>query len=382
MVNDLEIVSTFPQFLQKAWEKQGFQEMTAIQAKAIPLIRQGKDLIAESPTGTGKTWAYLLPLLEKIKPDIKQAQVVILAPTRELVMQIHQEVQKLLSGTDLTSASFIGGADIKRQVDKLKSNPRIVVGTPNRIIELNKMKKLKMHEVKSIVVDEVDQMLSLGFMDHVQEVIKTTLKDRQLLFFSATVPAKIEQMAEKMMVEPETIRIARSELAPSKVEHMYLICEPREKVDYIRRLVRMNSKNKALAFINETNTVGQISAKLEFMGIKHGVLDGLSSKTERESILKHFREGRIELLLATDIAARGLDIEGLTHVIQVDLPANVESYIHRSGRTGRMGAEGTVITLISKFEESSLKKYAQAMSVELQSKKLYGGKLENPKPSK
>lgn len=351
-------------------------------AKAIPLIRQGKDLIAESPTGTGKTWAYLLPLLEKIKPDIKQAQVVILAPTRELVMQIHQEVQKLLSGTDLTSASFIGGADIKRQVDKLKSNPRIVVGTPNRIIELNKMKKLKMHEVKSIVVDEVDQMLSLGFMDHVQEVIKTTLKDRQLLFFSATVPAKIEQMAEKMMMEPETIRIARSELAPSKVEHMYLICEPREKVDYIRRLVRMNSKNKALAFINETNTVGQISAKLEFMGIKHGVLDGLSSKTERESILNHFREGRIELLLATDIAARGLDIEGLTHVIQVDLPANVESYIHRSGRTGRMGAEGTVITLISKFEESSLKKYAQAMSVELQSKKLYGGKLENPKPSK
>ncbi|WP_025026571.1 DEAD/DEAH box helicase [Caldalkalibacillus mannanilyticus] len=376
------MVSTFPQFLQKAWEKQGFQEMTAIQAKAIPLIRQGKDLIAESPTGTGKTWAYLLPLLEKIKPDIKQAQVVILAPTRELVMQIHQEVQKLLSGTDLTSASFIGGADIKRQVDKLKSNPRIVVGTPNRIIELNKMKKLKMHEVKSIVVDEVDQMLSLGFMDHVQEVIKTTLKDRQLLFFSATVPAKIEQMAEKMMMEPETIRIARSELAPSKVEHMYLICEPREKVDYIRRLVRMNSKNKALAFINETNTVGQISAKLEFMGIKHGVLDGLSSKTERESILNHFREGRIELLLATDIAARGLDIEGLTHVIQVDLPANVESYIHRSGRTGRMGAEGTVITLISKFEESSLKKYAQAMSVELQSKKLYGGKLENPKPSK
>jgi len=379
METSLDMIKSLPDFLQSAWDKLGFAEMTPIQKKAIPLIQNGLDIIAESPTGTGKTYAYLLPVLEKIDISNKNPQAVIVAPTRELVMQIEQEIKKLTTGSEIQSASLIGGADIKRQVEKLKTSPRIIVGTPGRIIELNQMKKLKMHEVKTIIVDEVDQMLSLGFMDIVQNVIKTTQRDRQLLFFSATVPPKVVDIAKSWMRNPEVIRVSKGELAPSKTEHIYFICEKRERMDIVRRLIRMNENMKALAFVGEGENIGPVSAKLEYMGIKNGVLEGLSHKTEREAVLKNFREGRLSLLLATDIAARGLDIEGLTHVIHFDLPDRVEQYIHRSGRTGRMGAEGTVIALITNFEEAKLQSFAKELKIEVHKKVLYEGKIQDAK---
>lgn len=379
MENHTELLSTMQPFLQEAWNKAGFKEMTAVQQKTIPVIFEGKDMIAESPTGTGKTLAYLLPLLERINSNDKNTQAVILAPTRELVMQIHQEIQKFAEGSDIYGAAFIGGADIKRQIEKLKKHPQIVVGTPGRVFELIKAKKLKMHEVKTIVVDEADQMMDMGFMSIVKDVVKTTLKDRQLLFFSATIPEKIEQVGRDMLNKPEVIRINRAEIPKSQVEHIFFVCEKRDKTDVLRRLVRMQ-EIKALAFVNDTVNIEELAAKLTYLGIPFGVIHGQADKTDRETVIKNFRSGKIPLLVASDIAARGLDIEDITHVIHLDLPQEVDKYVHRSGRTGRMGAAGTVVSIVTKFEESTLKKFAEKMNIPVYRKEMYMGEIVDSKP--
>lgn len=296
-------------FLQQAWEKAGFKELTEIQKQAIPTILEGQDVIAESPTGTGKTLAYLLPLLHKINPEVKQPQVVVLAPTRELVMQIHEEVQKFTAGTEISGASLIGGADIKRQVEKLKKHPRVIVGSPGRILELIRMKKLKMHEVKTIVFDEFDQIVKQKMMGAVQDVIKSTMRDRQLVFFSATMTKAAEDAARDLAVEPQLVRVTRAE-SKSLVEHTYIICERREKNDYVRRIMHMGDV-KAVAFLNDPFRLDEITEKLKFRKMKAAALHAEASKQEREATMRAFRGGKLEILLATDIAARGIDIDDL-----------------------------------------------------------------------
>ncbi|WP_430734273.1 DEAD/DEAH box helicase [Fodinisporobacter ferrooxydans] len=365
-------------FLQEIWKKSGFTQPTAIQSKAIPLILDGRDVVAESPTGTGKTIAYLLPALQKIDPGKKDAQTVILAPTRELVMQIQQVIQKWTEGSDIHATALIGGADLKRQLEKLKQHPQIVVGTANRILELINMKKLKMHEVKTIVFDEGDQLLVPEAMDTIQNIIKTTLQDRQVVCFSATVSAKTEQLVKEMMKHPEIIRIKADTLAPSKAEHIYFLCEPREKMDLLRRIVKMD-QIKGLAFINDMNYFHTVAARLQDRGISFGALSGESKKTERESALKNFRDGKFPLLLVTDVAARGLDIEGLTHVIHVDFPKDLTQYVHRSGRTGRMGATGTIISMVTEREERVLQQYSRKLGIPIHKKSLHMGKVLDAK---
>jgi superfamily II DNA/RNA helicase len=368
-------------FLQKAWEKQGFKEGTPIQQRTIPLVLEGNDLIAESPTGTGKTLAYLLPLLDKLNLELKSLQGVILAPTRELVMQIQGEIQKFTSGTEINSAALIGGADMKRQIEKLKSHPKLIVGTPGRILELIRLKKLKMHDVKTMVVDEADQMMDLGFMNEVKDVIKTTLRDRQLLFFSATIPERVEVVGKEVMNNPKIIRVTPKELPPSKVEHLYFISERRDKIDTLRRIVKMFDL-KALTFIGDSKQFDEVVSKLQFKGVELGVLYGLSTKTERESVIQNFREGKFPLLIATDIAARGLDIQGLTHVIHFDLPELVDQYVHRSGRTGRMGGSGTVISIITANEEDKLLRFGKKLDIQMEKKNLYQGQVVEEKPNR
>ncbi|WP_226375397.1 DEAD/DEAH box helicase [Effusibacillus dendaii] len=366
-------------FLQETWTKSGFASFTEIQQTSIPLILEGKDVIAESPTGTGKTLTYLLPVLERMDPDRKDIQAVILAPTRELVMQIQGEIQKFAEKGGIRGIALVGGADIKRQIEKLKTHPQIVAGTPARIQELIKVKKMKMHEVKTIVVDEADQMMEMHLLDTIKEVVKTTLKDRQLLFFSATVTDRVEQTGKHMMKQPEVIRVSRANLAFSPVEHIYLICEKREKIDLLRRVVKMGA-SKAIAFVNGTSDFNELAAKLEYKGIPVQVLHGERSKTERETIMKNFRAGKFPLLLATDLAARGLDIEGITHVIHFDAPDTPDQYIHRSGRTGRMGAAGTVISIITENQEGLLKKFGKHLGIPIRKKTLFKGEFVDQKP--
>ncbi|WGG46109.1 DEAD/DEAH box helicase [Rossellomorea sp. DA94] len=362
--------------LQKNWEEAGFTAFTPVQEKVVPLIMEGKDVVCESPTGTGKTLAYLLPIIQAIDPSRKQAQAVILAPSRELVMQIHQEIQKWAKGTDIKSAAFIGGANVKKQVEKLKKKPHIVVGTTGRLIELMKMKKLKMHEVKTIVVDEFDLMISSEHIREVKDIIKSTLKERQVLFFSATLSDETEQVAESLLQNHEIVKM-EANLDNPKVDHVFVYSELRDKVEALRSISYFKGI-KALVFFNQLERLSEMEEKLKYKGVELEVLAGESNKMERKQSLDRFRSGKVSMLLTTDVAARGLDITDVTHVIHFDFPSDTKQYIHRSGRTGRMGAEGTVICLVSKRELSFLEKLSKELNLPFQEKTIRGGGLQQP----
>ncbi|MFC0273835.1 DEAD/DEAH box helicase [Metabacillus herbersteinensis] len=374
MTEKQSYITAFNESLQAIWEKSEFKEATVIQEKTASLLLEGKDVIAESPTGTGKTIAYLLPLLHKLNSEKKSAQIVILAPSRELVMQIHQEVQKWSEGSGVSSASFIGGANVKRQVEKLKKSPQVIVGTPGRIYELIKIKKLKMHEVKTIVLDEGDQLLVPEHTKTIQDIIKTTLNERQVVLFSATTNDSTESKARDLMKNPAFITVKRDEIQSGIVEHMYLVCEQRDKLETLERIAK-TIPMKALAFVKDIGLLNVVAEKLEFKGLEFGLLHGESTKAEREASIRDFRSGKITLLLATDLAARGLDIEGLELVIHYDLALNESQYIHRSGRTGRLGASGTILSIVTDREARELKKIAKELEIELKKKVLYKAQL-------
>lgn len=375
MTIDNNFLSHIKPQLQKTWEKSGFGNPTAIQSEAIPMILQGKDIIAESPTGTGKTIAYLIPILEQIQEESKNVQAVILAPSRELVMQIYQEVQKWTEGTAIVGASLVGGANIKRQLDKLKERPQIVVGTPGRILELIKLKKLKMHEVNTIVLDEGDQLLVKEHLDTVRTIVKSTLNDRQLLLFSATSLKEVDLIKAMIGRNPEQIKIGRSnDTVSSDVKHYYLLCEPRERAKLLQKIAAMSGV-KALVFVRDVGNMGVLAEKLQYEGVSIEILHSELGKNEREKSLRALRSGEVKILLATDVAARGLDIEGLTHVIHHDFPADIDQYVHRSGRTGRMGAAGTVVSLVTPREERELKKYGRQLGVPVELQRLFKGQF-------
>ena len=368
------IVKDRKPFIQEVWKKSGFAQLTPVQTKTIPVIAQGKDIMAESPTGTGKTLAYLLPLLEKIDPDKKSPQALILASSRELVMQINEEVRIWSEGSGISGAAFIGGANVKRQLDKLKKHPQVIAGTPGRVYELIAQKKLKMHEVKTIVLDEGDQLIIPEHMQTINNIIKTTLKDRQIMVFSATLPEETVKVARGFMNEPEMIKVDKSEKMESKVDHLYFVVERREKSKILEKITRLKDV-KALAFLNDIAELSVLHEKLSYKGIEMGVLHGESNKVDREKALRKLRSGKSPMLIATDVAARGLDIKGLTAVVHIDMAENIDQYIHRSGRTGRAGADGTVISIVTEREERELKKMARELEIPLTKVTFYGGNI-------
>jgi superfamily II DNA/RNA helicase len=362
-------------FLREAWEKSGFQAPTSIQEAAIPLIVAGKDLIAESPTGSGKTLAYLLPLLNKMDATSPALQAVVLASSQELVMQVYQEFQKWSEGSGIRGTSIIGGANVKRQLEKLKTRPHVVFATPGRLLELIKQKKIKMHEVKMVVLDEGDQLLIPEHLNTVQGIIKATLADRQVILCSATMKTGTEQLAKGLLKEPEVIRILKDEISASgDVEHIYLLCEHRDKIKLLEKIARLE-KSKSLAFINDIGEIQVVIEKFQFKELSAGILHSNMKKLERQAALKAFRDGKMNMLIATDVAARGLDIQGVTHVVQIDFPKDITQYIHRAGRTGRMGANGVIVSLVTDREERELKRFCHELNVPLHKRVFYKGKI-------
>ncbi|PLT32954.1 DEAD/DEAH box helicase [Bacillus sp. V5-8f] len=378
MTETPQFISNMKPFIQKAWEKAGFEQGTPIQEKAIPAIQEGRDLIAESPTGTGKTLAYLLPLLEKIDPAKQSIQAVILASSRELVMQIAEEIRTWAEESGITGAAFIGGANLKRQLEKLKKRPQIIAGTPGRLYELISQKKIKMHEVKTIVLDEGDQLLVPEHMGTVRNIVKATLKDRQVLLFSATLPPHTEKLALELTDDPTIIRIGKDENIPSKVDHIYFVSEKRDKIKVLEKISRLKDL-KGLAFANDIGEITVIGEKFDFKGIELNILHGESNKMEREKSLRNLRSGKSPLLLATDVAARGLDIKGLNTVVHLDVPQSTDQYVHRSGRTGRAGASGTVMSIVTEREERELKKIARELGISVSKKDFYKGEIVDAK---
>lgn len=366
-------------FLAAAWEKAGFEEATAVQKQAVPYVAAGHDLQAEAPTGSGKTLAYLLPILQKIDAEDKNVQSVILASSHELVMQIHGELQKWSEGSGIRSASLIGGANIKRQLEKLKKKPHIVVGTPGRTSELISQKKLKMHEVKTLVLDEGDQLLVPEHTATVESIIKSTQRDRQLLLFSATLPQEVSDIASSWMEKPVILRIKREETDNPKVEHGFLPVDQREKVDMLRRLSHTDHF-QALVFFRDIGNLRVAAEKLAYKGVKLAVLHGESHKRERAASMNAFRDGEITLLLSTDVASRGLDVAGLNYVVNMDIPDEADQFIHRAGRTGRMGGNsGNVLSLVTPGEEKKLKKMVRDLDLSLKEKELFKGRLQDKK---
>ncbi|MFJ7973362.1 DEAD/DEAH box helicase [Psychrobacillus sp. NPDC096389] len=346
--------------LQEKWEKANFAFEMPIQTKLIPHMLDGSDIVAESPTGTGKTLAYVIPLLQKVDPTKKQVQALVVVPSQELGMQIIEVFREWIAGTDITVAQLIGGANIQRQIDTLKKKPTIVVGTPGRLQELVKTKKLKMHEINTIVLDEGDQLLSREHRTTVKGLIDATV-ERQLVVTSATITDEIELVAERMMDNPIRIQVAAEEIpAKGEVIHSFVKTETRDKTDFLRRLSHIKGM-KGLAFVNSLDQLLMKDSKLTYRDAPIVSLHSEMKKEERKKALDDFKNGKVSILIATDVAARGLDISGLTHVIHVDVPHSIEQYLHRSGRTGRAGKDGEVLTLLTYSDEKTYKKWTKEL---------------------
>ncbi|HAZ39075.1 MAG TPA: ATP-dependent helicase [Exiguobacterium sp.] len=359
-------------FLQEAWERARFTELMPVQEQAIPLLREGKDVLAEAPTGTGKTLAYVIPALEKIEVEEPHVQVVITAPTRELVMQIHQVIQLFAQGSGIKSGAFIGGVELKRQYERLKKKPQIIVGTPGRLVELIDSKKLKMHKVKLIVLDEADQIYESGMSDSATRIANSALRDRQLAFVSATLPERTAEWGRTLANDPETIRVERA--VSTQVAFGYLETSRRQKPELLRRLANMQG-SKVLAFINNRSFLGPLNGELSKFSLKYRILDAEKGKRERMETLRSYKKGEFPLLVTTGLAARGLDIEAVTHSVHYDVPEPLDDFVHRSGRTGRGNANGMVLALVTDQDLKHLKTLAKQMGVEMEPMEIYRGEV-------
>ncbi len=364
-------------FLKEAWSTSGYENLTTVQERAIPLILNGEDVLGEAPTGSGKTLAYLIPLLHKIDPDQKHTQVLILASSHELVMQINEEVQNWTKGSGINSTTLIGGANIKRQMEKLKKKPQVVIGTPGRVYELMKKKKVKAHEIKTVVMDEADQLLVPEHIRTVNDILESMLKDRQILLFSATMPEEVIDIAQEFMDEETEVVRVETEIQKPDVEHTYMVCEDRDKIEVLRKLARMEGF-KGLAFLQDIAKLNVFAEKLTYKNLDLGLLHSDAKKEQRAKAIREFRKGDYSLLLATDVAARGLDIKDINHIVNLDVPKDATAYIHRAGRTARLGAsDGTVISLVNPVEQKRLLKHARDLDLSMQEKVIYKGSLKD-----
>lgn len=357
--------------------KLGIETPTDIQSQIIPLALANKDIIGRSETGSGKTLAYLLPLYEKIDTSKKEMQAMVLVPTHELVMQVCRTVNSLSekSGVKVTAAAVIGGGNINRQIEKLREKPHIVVGTTGRILELIKRRKIAAHTVKTIVVDEADILLDAKNIDGVKAVIKTTLKERQLLFFSASISGKDIAAAKSLAKEPEVVSVEDKNEINSNIEHYYFTCEQRDKIEILRGLVYAIKPQKALVFINKSDDIEITTSKLKYNKLKAEGIHGTNEKEDRKKAIQDFRNGKIQLLVASDLASRGLDIEGITHVFNLDVPEEPIKYLHRVGRCGRAGNDGLALTIATPRELEFIKQYESTFGIKIQHKNLYKGKI-------
>lgn len=367
--------------LVEGLKKQGIVEPTDIQAAVIPLALQNKDIIGQSQTGSGKTLAYLLPLFQKIQTGKREMQALILAPTHELVMQIDKEIKLLSrnSGVAVTSTTIIGEVNITRQIEKLKEKPHIVVGSTGRILELIKKRKISAHTIKTIVIDEGDRMLDENNLPGVKDVIKTTQLDRQLMVFSATIHENALQTAQSLMKDPGVIRLEDKALINPNITHMYFVTERRDKIEILRKLIASIKPERAIIFINNSMETQITTAKLQYHHLKAYGLYGTAKKEERKKALDDFRSGKIQLLVASDIAARGLDIKDVSHVFNLDLPPVAKDYLHRAGRTGRMEAPGVAISIITENEKSWIKRYETDFHIHIERKMIYKGAIISPR---
>lgn len=366
--------------------KQDITVPTDIQTKMIPAIMTGKDVVGRSETGSGKTLAYLLPIFQKIDPNVRGTQAIILTPTHELAAQVHRQAELLAknAGANVGCALIIGTARLQRQVERLREKPPIVVGSTGRILDLIKRKKIQAHLVKTIVLDEGDRLLEDGNFAAVQAVIKTTLRDRQLVLLSASVGGETQQRAKEIMKEDALFVEGASQVGqvPDTISHYFILTAPREKFLMLRKVLAGEKPKKAMVFLNNPENIEVTVDKLNYHGIKAAGIYGQVGKLDRKTALDDFREGRVQVLVASDIGARGLDIPDVTHVINLDIPEDPTHYLHRAGRCGRQGQTGCAISIVTPYERRWIHKYEKVWGLRFAQKDMVYGKLTDSTKTK
>jgi ATP-dependent RNA helicase DeaD len=327
-----------------AAEALGYTEPTPIQAQAIPLVSKGRDVIGQAQTGSGKTAAFGLPAIDYVDPDGKDVQAIILVPTRELAIQVAQAMRTFGELSGIRVVAVFGGQPIREQTEQLRSSPHIAVGTPGRVMDLIRRGWLPLHDARYVVLDEADEMLSLGFLEDVEWILKQAPAGRQTLLFSATMPPPIQRLAERFLHSPELVKIESATLTVDRIRQAVITVEPREKLDALIALIRAQDPKAAIIFRKRKVGVDELADQLRARGVDVSALHGGMTQGQRDSVMLRFRSGRAKLLVATNVAARGLDISHVSHVISYDIPDDPEEYTHRIGRTGRVDRTGIAYT--------------------------------------
>ncbi|HES2518662.1 TPA: DEAD/DEAH box helicase [Streptococcus pyogenes] len=338
------------QDIQSAVVTAGFEKASPIQEMTIPLALEGKDVIGQAQTGTGKTAAFGLPTLNKIRTNENIIQALVIAPTRELAVQSQEELFRFGREKGVKVRSVYGGSSIEKQIKALKSGAHIVVGTPGRLLDLIKRKALILDHVETLILDEADEMLNMGFLEDIEAIISRVPADRQTLLFSATMPAPIKQIGVKFMKDPEHVQIKNKELTNVNVDQYYVRVKVQEKFDTMTRLMDVNQPELSIVFGRTKRRVDEITRGLKLRGFRAEGIHGDLDQNKRLRVIRDFKNDQIDILVATDVAARGLDISGVTHVYNYDITQDPESYVHRIGRTGRAGKSGESITFVSPNE--------------------------------
>ncbi|MBZ5201044.1 DEAD/DEAH box helicase [Planomicrobium chinense] len=334
----------------KSVRRMGFEEATPIQEGTIRLGMEGKDIIGQAQTGTGKTTAFGIPLIEKIDTKDGNVQGLVIAPTRELAIQVSEELYRLGQDKNVRILSVYGGQEISRQIRALKNRPQIIVGTPGRLLDHINRRTLKLDNVNTLILDEADEMLNMGFIEDIQTIMSSVPEERQTLLFSATMPDAIRRIAEKFMKTPEIVKIKSKEMTVENIEQFYVKSVEREKFDILSRLINVQQPELAIIFGRTKRRVDELAKALNIRGYVAEGIHGDLSQAKRMSVLKQFKAGKVDILVATDVAARGLDISGVSHVYNFDIPQDPESYVHRIGRTGRAGKKGVAVTFVTPRE--------------------------------
>jgi ATP-dependent RNA helicase DeaD len=332
----------------------GYESPTPIQEQAIPELLQGHDVIGQAQTGTGKTAAFGLPLLEYVETDLEEVQALVLTPTRELCIQVTQALRAYGQRRGIQVVAVFGGAPIRNQVAQLKQGAQVVVGTVGRVMDLMSRHELMLSDARYVVLDEADEMLDLGFLEDVEAILARCPSGRQTALFSATMPPEIRTLAEKRMFDPVTIKVRAAQLTIDTVDQSFIEVSDREKPDVLARVLKTEEPDQAIIFARTKVGVDRLARRLGDLGLRVKALHGDMSQGSRDGVMIAFKGGRERLLVATDVAARGLDISGVTHVVNYDIPNSPDVYVHRIGRTGRVGRSGRAITLITPRQRREL----------------------------
>ncbi|QTL38089.1 DEAD/DEAH box helicase [Pseudoalteromonas viridis] len=347
---------SFPDALLKALDELNFHTLTPIQQAAIPVVRRGHDVLATAQTGTGKTAAFALPVIHRLLEgeSLKSPRALILAPTRELAEQIANNCEAFCQYTPLTVQAVYGGVNVEGQTQRLAQGVDILVATPGRLLDLIRLGSVSLAQVKYLVLDEADRMLDMGFVADMQKVIDMVSEDRQLLLFSATFPTAVKQFAKQVLREPKLVQAAKENTTAETVRHVVYPVEQKRKQELLSELIGKKNWLQVLVFVNMKDDADQLVKELELDGISATVCHGDKSQGARRRALREFKEGKVRVLVATEVAARGIDIDGLPRVINYDLPYLAEDYVHRIGRTGRAGNSGQAISFVAREEEQTL----------------------------